>query len=119
MNEYVIVAICDSTHKKNMADVWMDPVDKSIFDKDKQECPGNRVIINPGGGQLPAGLIQMMEHLPMQMQDMMGQKKVVRDPDPRNLLLIVDPIELECHGWHHRDKITVSFEKKVEKKGEP
>ena len=108
--EYVIIAVGNSSHKKGMIDVWLEPVDKSIFEKENNPPSNGRIIINSGGGGMPVPpqLMQMLDMLPQQMQTMMKKEK---DDDPRCILLIEDPIEFKINGWHHGDKIAVSFKR--------
>lgn len=111
--EYRICAINDSDIIDGYVEVFMDPVDKTVFDPAPEQGPGCPNVIMKSGGEMPVEIQQMMQHIPKQMKQV--AKQMNKHNDPRNILLIESRVDFDTCGWKYGDTLKVTFEKKEEK----
>jgi len=111
--EYKVVSISDSLLVKNLVEIFLEPTDKTVFERPEGTPQNPGMIFKSNDMGLPPEVQQIMMQIPMQMSNMMKQKN--KEDDPRGIVILEDPIEFRTKGWMYGDTITVSFEKKEEK----
>jgi len=114
--EYRICSVTDSELVDGFVEIFLEPVDKTVFETPPENTKATPNIIvrsNSDVGNIPIPIQQMIEQIPSHVKQM--QNVINKNDDPRDVLLIENKVDFDAHGWKYNDKIIVSFRKKEEK----
>lgn len=112
--EYKVKGIYESPNFEGYVEVFLDPVDKSIF-KRNHEAEKPNIVFSGNPELLPVGNPEQM--LDMVFKQLPRHIKIPpsEDKDPRAIIFIEDIIDFQSRGWHYGDIVQVDFTKIIKK----
>lgn len=112
--EYRICSVMDSDLVDGFVEVFMEPVDKTVFDSPAMPPHNNPSVMVKSSSDSSSGLQQFMNQIPQSMKQM--QKQMSKQDDPRTILLLENRVDFDTRNWKYGDTLVVSFKKKKEER---